>query len=177
MRRAPPLRLLASIATTAALVLGAAGSARAAESTPPPSDTAPPRFTDGSNDLLVGGSLAFGAAYWAALYVGGTSDVTSDHLMLIPVVGPWLAYGERPPCGEGKRIPGCANDAAARAFLVADGVLQGVGAVLVVVALALPRPARETSPLAAPPPAAATGVHFAPLSVGGGFGVGATAHF
>ncbi len=125
--------------------------------------------------VLIAGATTFGAAYWAALYVGGTSELASDSLLLIPVAGPWLSYARRSPCGE-TRGPLCSNDKIYRPLIIADGVLQAVGVVLVGVSLLMPRtaPPPEAVPVAAAPSGA---LRVSLTRVGTGWGLGASAGF
>jgi hypothetical protein len=126
--------------------------------------------------VLVGGLVTFGAAYWAALYVGGTSDLTPDHLMLIPLAGPWLSLAERAPCG-GERAPSCGSDATFRTLMVVDGVAQAAGALIVLAAFLMPR--RNPAPAPGPTPLTPSLFHVSltPARTGSGWGLAAAAHF
>lgn len=125
---------------------------------------------DARAGLLIGGLATFGAAYWPALYVGGTSDLTSDHLMLVPLAGPWLSLAERSPCG-GFRAPSCGSDTTSRALIVTDGIVQAIGALLAIGALTVPPSKTQT---AAP---AASSVHVSLAPTRDGWALAAVARF
>ncbi|HEX3771354.1 MAG TPA: hypothetical protein VHV30_10835, partial [Polyangiaceae bacterium] len=85
----------------------------------------------GPNRRLIGsGLVTFGVSYIPALIVAGTSDVSADHHLYVPIVGPWLDLGDRPECGAGHI--GCDTETTNKVLLVVDGLFQGIGAVTTV---------------------------------------------
>jgi len=145
---------------------------------PPPAAPAPAQSVvlDGNGDrpshrrLLIDrrmfwagtGTLAIG--YGAALVVAGTSDHQGDAAMYLPVFGPWVDLASRGGCRGG---PGC-DDTGNRAGLVIDGMVQGLGAMLIVGSFLFPEEeivtVTRTGKAEPPKPA----VHVTPASVGRG---------
>lgn len=85
----------------------------------------------GPNRRLIGsGLVTFGLSYIPALVVAGTSDLSTDHHLYVPIVGPWLDVADRPSCGVGGI--GCDTETTYKVLLVVDGVFQGLGAITTV---------------------------------------------
>ncbi|HSQ64505.1 MAG TPA: hypothetical protein VLM85_14875, partial [Polyangiaceae bacterium] len=82
--------------------------------------------------LGFGGAL-LGGAYIPSLIVGATSS--TDTWLLAPVVGPWIDYAKRDACQPAVDPTPCLGDAAQRVGLIADGIVQSTGFVLVLVGL------------------------------------------
>jgi hypothetical protein len=84
--------------------------------------------------MLVGGALAGAVGYVPALVVGATSPLTQDRTLLLPVLGPWIDLLARPACKTPPNdlvgMDPCSPETAIKAGLVASGVLQALGAVL-----------------------------------------------
>jgi hypothetical protein len=74
-----------------------------------------------------GGVVTFGISYGIALGVAATSGHQGDDHLYIPVVGPWLDFGDRGACRGS-----CDNETVDRAFIVVDGVFQALGALSIV---------------------------------------------
>jgi hypothetical protein len=101
----------------------------------PPSDLPAPESRSWINKplLITGGSLLV-AGYIPALVISQTSDRPSDQDNLIyPVAGPWMSLMDR-GCDDRE----CENEDRNKGLLIADGIVQGVGALGVVLSLLLP---------------------------------------
>jgi hypothetical protein len=78
--------------------------------------------------LLTTGTILFLGGYVPSVVVGAESSRPSDNPSLfIPVAGPWIDIGER-DCGGPHP---CAGESGSVALLVADGVVQGLGALAI----------------------------------------------
>jgi hypothetical protein len=123
-----------------------------------------------NRQLLTAGTIAFGLPYTASVVAAAGSERDSDNHLYLPVVGPWLALADRGGCGPS----GC-DDAenTARGLLIANGIVQGGGALLVLGSLLVPE---RRLPAA---PAARTGsVRLTPGMVGrSGYGLAAWGQF
>lgn len=100
-----------------------------------PSDLPAPESRSWINKpLLITGASLLVTGYVPALIISQTSDRPSDqdHLRY-PVVGPWMSLSDR-GCDE----RACSDENTNKALLIADGVVQGVGALGVVLSLLLP---------------------------------------
>ena len=76
-------------------------------------------------DLIASGLFTLAIPYVASVVVATESKRYGDYYLYTPVAGPWLDLAHRddcPPYGT------CANETAYKILLVADGVLQGFGA-------------------------------------------------
>jgi hypothetical protein len=128
--------------------------------------------------LLGTGAIVFGAPYVASVIVGAVSTLDADDKLFIPVVGPWLDLGQR-PCGFGSSCSTSNN--VESAFLVADGIAQGAGVLMMLGSLVVPEHRTETvtttTGKALPPPPAKSEVHIMPVSYLGGGGIGASGKF
>ncbi|AKV02951.1 hypothetical protein AKJ09_09614 [Labilithrix luteola] len=122
--------------------------------------------------LFTGGAMFLGA-YGASVITAAISSTEADEKLYIPVVGPWLDMGTR-ECGFGQ----CgAREDVNNAFLVASGVVQGVGVGLAVASLFVPDSASHSRSLAKSAPPPKPEVHVTPTSMGRGAGVGAYGTF
>jgi hypothetical protein len=77
------------------------------------------------NFYLIGtGAVIFGGLWIASAAVGAESSHQGDNHLWIPLVGPWLDFGDRGalPPGNGQN-----SEMTDRVFLVLDGVFQAVG--------------------------------------------------
>jgi hypothetical protein len=90
----------------------------------PATDTSEYRGPD--RRLISSGLATFGLSYVPALIVAGTSDVSADHHLFVPIAGPWLDLGDRPGCGAGHI--GCDTETTYKVLLVFDGIFQAIGA-------------------------------------------------
>jgi hypothetical protein len=84
--------------------------------------------------LLVTGTVVLGATYGASAVAAGLSDRESDDKLYYPVVGPWMALNER-DCDQDP----CGNKGLGTVLLVGSGVLQGAGALSMLLSLVIPR--------------------------------------
>lgn len=101
----------------------------------PPSDLPAPADRSWVNKpLLITGSALLVAGYVPALVVSQTSERPIDRdKLVIPVAGPWMNLADR-DCDDRE----CQHEDRNKAFLIADGVVQGVGALSLVLSLVLP---------------------------------------
>jgi len=122
------------------------GVSPAPDTTPPPG--AFPRSTMDQRDdahpevvqhtwpnrpLLISGGILFVGAYGASAIVAGTSDREADEKLFIPVVGPWLDLTHR-DCD----VNPCGSDTFNKVLIGGSGVLQGAGALLVLLSFVIP---------------------------------------
>ena len=84
--------------------------------------------------LAFGGAL-LGGAWLPSIIVAAASSVDANHWLYAPIVGPWIAYASRDSCAPSVDPRPCLSDAGERIAIIADGILQTTGAVLVVVGL------------------------------------------
>ncbi len=130
-------------------------------------------YSPPNRPLLASGLIAFGGAYVPSVIVAAANNNPYDNHLYIPVVGPWLDLGDRPPCG-GIFQTSCGTETAFKTLLVIDGVFQGVGAVATVLGLVMPE--RRSTVLAAK--ADKPTVHVLPAQVSrDGYGVAAFGNF
>lgn len=83
--------------------------------------------------LLVTGVVLLGGTYAASAIVAGTSDRGEDDKLYYPVVGPWMDLHER-NCG----LDSCPDKTSHQVLLIGDGVLQGIGALTMLLSLVVP---------------------------------------
>ena len=123
--------------TNAPTPLPATDAASSASQTPmlqePYIEATTERSTLPNTPLLVTGLVVLGGTYGASALAAKLSDRESDDKLYYPVVGPWMALSDRDcdaePCNR-KTMDGV--------LLVGSGVLQGLGAVSVVMSLFVP---------------------------------------
>ncbi len=102
----------------------------------PFSDRAP------NSELITTGVLTLGLPYIVSIVVATGSPRNSDSYLYAPVVGPWLDLANREDCpADGL----CGNETAYEIALVADGILQAVGALEIASGFAFPVPHSRTS--------------------------------
>ena len=87
--------------------------------------------------MLTSGILTFGLTYGAGVIVAATSDREADHRMFVPVVGPWMALFDRGDCG-GATGRSCDTETTYKVLIAADGIGQGLGALMVIEAFLNP---------------------------------------
>jgi hypothetical protein len=117
-------------------------------------------------DLIASGLFTLAVPYVASVVVATESSRQGDYYLYTPVAGPWLNLAHRadcPPTGT------CANETAYKILLVADGVLQGFGALEILSGFMFP----ETHPTTAEAPR----VRVVPSVATGGAGVTALGRF
>ncbi len=68
------------------------------------------------------GAVIFAATYGASAFAGATDGSTN---LLIPIVGPWRAFDQRPACDPTARS--CDHETTIKIMLVGDGILQVAG--------------------------------------------------
>ncbi len=83
--------------------------------------------------MLVTGTVLLGGTYAASAIGAWQSERSDDQKLYYPVVGPWLNLANRDCTGRT-----CDNEDLNKALLIADGVGQGVGALLMVSSLFVP---------------------------------------
>jgi hypothetical protein len=117
------------------------------------------------------GLITFGLSYIPALVVAGTSDVSADHHLYVPIVGPWLDLGGRPGCGPGQIS--CDAETTNKVLLVFDGIFQGIGAITTVAGFLSPERHEVVSAADSDKPT----LHLAPANVASGYGLAAFGSF
>lgn len=83
--------------------------------------------------LLITGSVLLVGSYGASAIVAAASDRKADDKLFIPVVGPWLDLKDR-DCDVNR----CSHETLNKALLIGDGALQGAGALMMLLSLAIP---------------------------------------
>lgn len=158
---------------TMLLVAAWSGGSYAQEASPAPRVR---HAIDAHDIMLASGLVTFGAAYWAGGYVGMTSELDSDQLLLIPLAGPWLSLSDRDDCG-GPRGHSCGSDATIRGLMIADGIVQAAGALLVLGSFFVP--SASPAPAARPRVEAASPLQISvsPARTGNGWGLAAVGRF
>ncbi len=85
------------------------------------------------NELALAGTVVTGGAWFSGIFVLAPQGFPNNGWpMLIPVAGPWITLGIR------EEVPGVANEDSKRAFIAADGVIQGAGLAMFVIGQFLP---------------------------------------
>ena len=84
--------------------------------------------------LLITGVVVLGGSYAASAIVGASSDRDADKKLYYPVVGPWVDLDRR----DCNAMP-CSNKTLDKVLLIGDGVLQGAGALSVLLSLVVPQ--------------------------------------
>lgn len=154
-----------SILAAAALCAGVLGTLPANAQSRETVTTAGP-----NRELLHSGIFALGVPYVASVIVAATSDRSEDKHLYIPVVGPWLDFANRGPCGNAGQ-PSCDAETAYKVLLVGNGILQGVGALEIVGSFLYPQTRTVTRS------ATDRRVFVSPYYLGSGYGVSAFARF
>jgi hypothetical protein len=83
--------------------------------------------------LLATGVVVLGASYGASAIGAARSDSETDDKLYYPVVGPWMALHDR-DCSADP----CSRKTLDTTLLIGSGVLQGVGALSIVMSLFVP---------------------------------------
>lgn len=83
--------------------------------------------------LLVTGLVVLGGSYGASVVGATLSDRDSDDKLYYPVVGPWMALQDRDCTADP-----CSRKTLDTTLLIGSGVLQGVGALSVLLSLFIP---------------------------------------
>jgi hypothetical protein len=153
-----------AIAATAALASVLWASQASAQTRETVTESGPNRA------LLSSGVFALGVPYVASVIVATQSDHPGDNNLYIPVVGPWMDLADRGGCDNFGQ-PSCKTETGYKVLLVADGILQGIGALDIVGAFMFPE--TRSVRVAADRPH----VFVSPYVAGGGYGVAALAKF
>lgn len=96
--------------------------------------------------LLISGATLLGVSYVPSVIAGIQSTRDADHLLYLPVVGPWLDLGNR-SCTPAEP---CTNEGVSAALLVIDGAAQLAGGALMAASFFVPqRAARVTTTVGA----------------------------
>jgi hypothetical protein len=77
--------------------------------------------------------VLLGGSYGASAIVAATSDRAADEKLYYPVAGPWMDLNDR-NCD----VNACPNRTTDTILLIGDGILQGLGALTLVVSLFVP---------------------------------------
>jgi hypothetical protein len=188
------VRKLGMLAVTAGLVGMWSTTSRAQEAVPPPApETAPPSgivtpvapsqthsetVTERGGPSMAelsAGLLTLGVSYGAGAIVAATSSLPADHQMFVPVVGPWMALPNRGGCGGSSGLS-CNTQTTYEVLVVADGIGQALGALMIIGAFLHPeqRTVTQSNTTAAETPT----VRFLPTSFdGSAYGVQALGTF
>ena len=124
-----------------------------------------------SRAMLFSGVATFGISYGAAAVVASTSDLDADHRMFVPIAGPWMALSGRGGCGVGAPRS-CDAATTDKVLIIADGVFQGLGALLIVESFLNPETVTTTRASAEPPR-----IQVTPTFGSNGYGLAAFGNF
>lgn len=116
--------------------------------------------------LIVGGTLLVGSYVSTAVIAGTQGRSVEDSNLLIPIAGPWLNLNNR-------RCDGCDGETGNVAMVIGSGVLQGVGAGMMIMSFFIPEKIEAATIQAGP-----VKFHVAPTQVGrSGMGLGTVGAF
>jgi hypothetical protein len=122
------------------------------------------------NPYLLGtGAILLAGPYAAGAIVAASNSTDYDDKLYWPVAGPWIDLGER-PCTFATRCSNADNWNAA--LLIADGIAQGAGALMMVTSFFVPAKREIKEAKHEKPHVAVT-----PISLRGGAGIGAAGSF
>jgi hypothetical protein len=76
-------------------------------------------------ELIASGFFTLALPYFASVVAASASTRNGDNFLYVPVAGPWMDLSNRSDCPP---VGTCTNEPAYRVLLVADGILQGFGA-------------------------------------------------
>jgi hypothetical protein len=124
--------------------------------------------TSPNAELIASGLFTFAVPYIASVAVATSSTRPGDNYLYTPVAGPWLDLSNRQGCPSSS---GCGNETTYNILLVADGVLQGFGALEVLAGILFPEEHSVESDSSAPR------VHVAPSVARGSAGLTAFGRF
>ena len=129
-------------------------------------ETRPNRF------LLMSGLVIFGAPYVASVGIGAASHHDGDGNLVVPLAGPWIDLAQRPQCPSNTD---CTTENVNRGALIADGVVQTIGALEILGSFVFP----QTVDVASIHSKDETrGIGFTPSKVGpSGYGLSAVGFF
>jgi hypothetical protein len=158
--------------TTRSLLFTALTAALLATSAPASAEETGGRniFVGPDPALLWGGVFVSAVPYVASVSVAAESGRSADQALYAPIVGPWLDLGRRSGC-PGGTATSC-TESTFDILLVADGLLQAVGAASIVTSFLLPDRYRIVHRRVA-----SSGFSVAPLTLKDGGGVAALGWF
>lgn len=117
------------------------------------------------------GLTTFGLTYASSIVAGAVSGRDSDKNLFIPVVGPWIDLNDRGcasrPCGD--------NEGLAKAMIITSGIVQGAGLLLTIGSFFIP--SKTTTEEKTTTSKLKPTFKVAPVSYGGGAGLGALGTF
>ena len=119
------------------------------------------RMTWPNVPLLSTGATVFGVSYLPAVVGGALTDAEGRKDLYIPVAGPWMMFSKDPEESKGDK-----------ALLVADGVAQGVGALMLLTSFFIPEKTTRHWYLIGE-----SDTRLAPTRIGSGYGMGASGRF
>lgn len=111
--------------------------------------------------LLATGSVVLVGSYLPAVVVAGVRDTKDDNDLYIPIAGPWMMLAGGPDESKGYK-----------ALLVADGVAQGLGALMLLTSFMIPERMTDHWYLLG-----SNDLKLTPTRVGTGYGMGAVGRF
>jgi hypothetical protein len=91
------------------------------------------RSTFPNRPLLITGLFLLAGSYGTSVIVAATSDRPADEKLYYPVAGPWMALDK----WDCDKTP-CKNEDLSRGLLIGDGIVQGVGALSILLSLVIP---------------------------------------
>ena len=183
LRRTWMMSIVPFLAATA----GWTGTATAQEvppAPPPPEPLAPMSQTRSetvterggpSASELSSGIVTLGLTYGMAAIVAAESPQSADHRMFVPVAGPWMALANRPGCG-GATGPSCTTETTYSVLIVADGIGQALGSLLIIGAFLHPETVTRSTTVSSED-TLKPAFHVVPSSVGSGYGMQALGTF
>lgn len=116
--------------------------------------------------LVTTGAAVFGLPYLTSVGAAAESNLSADHWLYIPVVGPFADLIDRAAC----QTTGCKGDIGSVPLpLILDGLMQGAGVYILARSL--------LSPGTPVPPAKGADIHIAPTTYAGGGGLKAFGTF
>lgn len=127
----------------------------------PTFETETSRMTWPNVPLLATGASVFGLSYLPAVVAGALSDADGKDDLYIPLAGPWLMLTK----GEDEK-------GGYKALLVADGITQGLGALMLFSSFFIPEKTTSHWYLIG-----SNDLRVAPSNVGTGYGMGAMGRF
>ena len=134
---ATPAPLAPSLSQSGDVIAGpSAQSAETGLAAEPVIDTESTKKLLPNRPLLITGAVLLGGSYGASAIVAATSNRPADDKLYYPIVGPWMDLNRR-----GCDVNVCSNKALDRVLLVGDGIVQGVGALGVLLSLVIPEKA------------------------------------
>jgi hypothetical protein len=98
----------------------------------PRTEPASPETNDAdyTNTRFTAGTAMFVASYAASAIVAGRSDHEGADRLYIPVAGPWMALNDWNTCNGTQLL--CSSSNTDKALLIADGVVQAAGLVVMI---------------------------------------------